>query len=65
MASPTALPERDSTYQIRASVLDAALELGLADGGVADWLLNPHKRVDEDESDEVRVRSFVPLRISQ
>jgi hypothetical protein len=46
MSSPPA--QRTSEYHIRASVLDAALELGLANGGVAEWLQNPTVEVEED-----------------
>jgi hypothetical protein len=55
MVSPTTV-DRSSSYQIRASVLDAALELGLTnEGGVAEWLYNPIQ-----EQDEVRVLSISP-----
>lgn len=36
--TPVAEPARDSSYLLRASVLDAALAIGLVDTSVDDWL---------------------------
>lgn len=53
---------RDSNL-IRASVLDAALQLGLgANGNVAHWLFNP---VSEEDDDDAEVATSPPALVAR
>lgn len=53
---------RDSDTVLRASVLDAAIELGIGNKTVAKWMFSPVEEGDEEEELE-QVCSF-PLSLS-
>jgi hypothetical protein len=56
-AGPAASDGRASSYQIRASVLDAALAIGLNDASVNSWLYRPedHDELLEDVERDLEV----------
>lgn len=48
--------KRDSDSVLRASVLDAAIELGIGNKTVAKWMFSPVEEGDEEEeSEQVRL----------
>ena len=54
--------QRDSDTVLRASVLDAAIELGIGNKTVAKWMFSPVEEGDEEEEDDdlQPVRSLTP-----
>jgi len=51
--------QRDSDTVLRASVLDAALELGIGNKTVAKWMFSPVEEGDEEEESQ-QVRRLPP-----
>jgi hypothetical protein len=46
--------KRDSDSVLRASVLDAAIELGIGNKTVAKWMFSPLEEEEEEEPEQVR-----------
>ena len=55
---------RDSDTVLRASVLDAAIELGIGNKTVAKWMFSPVEEGDEEEDELQQVRSLPLLHLS-
>jgi hypothetical protein len=46
-------PVNNRTSGLRASVLDAAIELGIGNDTVAKWIFEPVEEEDEEEEEQV------------